>query len=114
MLRRLGIRMFSQLFTLATGCRLTDITSGFRAYDRTVIEFFGHTYRDPVYDSMNQFLLMAFYAGFRIRETPVLMRSRVAGASEFTFLKSVVFPVKGIMTFIACILQRRRIAAMRR
>jgi glycosyltransferase involved in cell wall biosynthesis len=111
--RRLGIRMFSRLFTLVTGCLLTDITSGFRAYDRAVIEFFGHTYRNPVYDSMSQFLLLTFFAGFRIRETPVLMRQRLAGASEFTFLKSVVFPVNGIMTFIACILQRHRVAAMR-
>jgi glycosyltransferase involved in cell wall biosynthesis len=113
MVRRLGIRLFSRLFTWTTGCRLTDITSGFRAYNRDVIVFFGHTCRDPIYDSVNQFLLTAFFAGFRIRETPVLMRSRIAGVSEFTPLKSIAFPIKGIMTFLACILQRRRIAAMR-
>jgi glycosyltransferase involved in cell wall biosynthesis len=111
--RRVGIRLFSNLFTWTTGCKLTDITSGFRAYNRDVIVFFGHTYRDPIYDSMNQFLLTAFFAGFRIRETPVLMRSRQVGVSEFTPFKSIVFPIKAIMTFIACILQRRRTAAMR-
>lgn len=113
MARRMGIRLFSNLFTWTTGSKLTDITSGFRAYNRDVIAFFGHTYRDPIYDSMNQFLLLAFFAGFRIRETPVLMRSRLAGVSEFTSLKSIVFPIKGIMTFLACILQRRRTAALR-
>ncbi|HUS95461.1 MAG TPA: glycosyltransferase family 2 protein [Hyphomicrobiaceae bacterium] len=112
-LRRLGIRLFSRLFTSVTGCPLTDITSGFRAYGRGVIEFFGHTYRDPIYDSMNQFLLLTFFAGFSIRETPVLMRSRRAGASEFTLFRSIAFPVKGIVTFIACLLQRRKVAAMR-
>jgi glycosyltransferase involved in cell wall biosynthesis len=111
--RRIGIGIFSRLFRFTTGCQLSDITSGFRAYNRNVIEFFGHTYRDPVYDNMIQFLLITFFAGFSIRETPVLMRPRLAGMSEFTLLKSVAFPIKGIMTFIACILQRRRIAAMR-
>jgi glycosyltransferase involved in cell wall biosynthesis len=111
--RRLGIRLFSHLFSALTGCKLTDITSGFRAYGRPVIEFFGHTYRDPVYDSMNQFLLLTFYAGFRIREVAVSMRAREFGASEFNPWNSIVFPVKGCMTFMACILQRRRIASMR-
>jgi glycosyltransferase involved in cell wall biosynthesis len=111
--RRVGIRLFSYLFRLVTRCKVTDITSGFRAYNRDLIAFFGHTYRDPIYDSMNQFLLTAFFAGFRIREAPVLMRSRSAGTSEFNLYNSVAFPIKGMITFAACILQRRRIAALR-
>ena len=110
--RRIGIWLFSRLFSRVTGVHVTDITSGFRAYSRKVIVFFGHTYRDPIYDSMNQFLLLAHFAGFRIAEVPVTMRSRQFGQSEFNLWNSIAFPVKGVMTFITCLLQRRRINAL--
>lgn len=112
-LRRIGIRLFSGLFHLFTGQRLTDITSGFRAYDAAVIDFFGHRYREPLYDSMNQFLLLCYFAGFRIQEVPVLMRARQFGASEFNLRNAMVFPLKGLVAFAACLLQRRHIAAIR-
>jgi glycosyltransferase involved in cell wall biosynthesis len=111
--RRIGIWLFSRLFTRVTGRRLTDITSGFRAYGRDVIEFFGHIYRDPIYDNMSQFLLLAFFAGFNVREVAVLMQPRQFGKSEFSFWNSVTFPAKGVMTFIACLLQRSRITTLR-
>lgn len=111
--RRIGIRLFSSLFTHVTGCNLTDITSGFRAYGPSVIEFFGHRYRDPIYDSMNQFLLVAYFAGLRIGEVPVQMRARQFGQSEFTTLNAMAFPIKAVITFITCLLQRRRIMSMR-
>jgi glycosyltransferase involved in cell wall biosynthesis len=111
--RRVGIWMFSNLFTWVTGSRVTDITSGFRAYNRDVIEFFGHAYRDPIYDSMNQFLLLAVFAGLRVCEIPTLMQPRQFGESEFNFWNSVTFPVKGVMAYIACLLQRERIRRLR-
>ncbi len=111
--RRIGIRVFSRLFTAVTGQELTDITSGFRAYNSDVIEFFGHTYRGPIYDSISQFLLLTFFAGFRIVEVPVVMRARELGVSEFNVRNALSFPFKGVMTFAACLLQRRRIAFIR-
>jgi glycosyltransferase involved in cell wall biosynthesis len=111
--RRIGIWLFSRLFSYVTGRRLTDITSGFRAYSRAVIEFFGHTYRDPIYDSMSQFLLVAFFAGLRVHEVPVRMQPRQFGQSEFNVWNAVAFPVKGLMIFAACLLQRRRIIGLK-
>jgi glycosyltransferase involved in cell wall biosynthesis len=111
--RRVGIWLFSNLFTWVSGYRVTDITSGFRAYNRDVIIFFGHAYRDPVYDSMNQFLLLAVFSGLRIGEIPTRMKPRQFGKSEFNFWNSVMFPVKGVMTYIACLLQRERIRLLR-
>jgi glycosyltransferase involved in cell wall biosynthesis len=107
--RRVGIRLFSRLFTWLSGIPITDITSGFRAYDARLIEFFGHRYRDRIYDSMNQFLLLCFFAGFQIKEVPVRMRARRFGTSEFNFRNAVTFPLKGLIAFGACLLQRRRI-----
>jgi glycosyltransferase involved in cell wall biosynthesis len=111
--RRIGIWVFSRLFRYVTDCPLTDITSGFRAYSRQAIEFFGHTYRDPIYDSMNQFLLLAYFADLRVQEVAVLMRPRQFGQSEFNFWNAFGFPIKGLMTFAACLLQRRRIVGLR-
>lgn len=112
-LRRVGIRAFSRLFTVVTGEKLTDITSGFRSYGKEVIEFFGHSYRGPLYDSINQFLLLTLFAGFRIKEVPVSMRARLFGTSEFNLRNAVGFPIKGVVTFAACLLQRRQIALVR-
>lgn len=111
--RRLGIRLFSRLFALATGQTIKDISSGFRCYSKELIAFFGHSYRDPFYDSVNQFLLVAFFAGFRIREVPVQMRPRRYGVSEFNFLYALLFPIKGIATFATCLLQRDRFLSIR-
>ena len=112
-MRRVGIRLFSHHFTRLTGSPVTDITSGFRAYSRKAITFFGHTYRDPLYDSMNQFLLIAFLAGMKITEVPVTMRARRAGQSEFNAWNSLAFPIKGLASIVGCLLQKRRITAFR-
>ena len=42
--RRLGIRLFAALNSLLIGQRITDNTSGFRAYDRRAIEFLARHY----------------------------------------------------------------------
>ena len=107
--RRLGIRLFSFLLSKMTKLQFTDITSGFRAYGPKVIRFYGHQYQNAIYDNMNQFLLLAYYSGAVIKEVPVVMKARAHGTSEFNWWNGVMFPVKGIVTLLACYLQRKRI-----
>lgn len=108
-LRRIGIRIFSFLLSRMTSLQLTDITSGFRCYGPKVIRFYGHQYQNAIYDNMNQFLLLAHYSGAVITEAPVIMRPRVHGASEFNWWNGLFFPIKGLVTVLACYLQRKRI-----
>lgn len=108
-MRRLGIRLFSFFLSRMTGLDFTDMTSGFRCYGPKVIRFFGHQYQNAIYDNMNQFLLLTHYSGASIKEVPVVMKPREHGSSEFNWWNGLFFPIKGIVTLIACYLQRKRI-----
>lgn len=107
-MRRLGIRLFAQIDSMITGQKITDITSGFRAYGRHIIEFFAKYHRHEVYDT-SQLLLLSHFSGARIVEVPVKMQERVHGESEFNFFNSLSFPIKGFINVTGCILQRNRI-----
>jgi hypothetical protein len=91
------------------GVPVSDVTSGFRAYGRVVIDFFGRRYPHELHDT-SQLLLLSHYAGARIAEVPVEMRARASGSSEFGFARATFFPFLGLFQLVGCLLQRRRIA----
>jgi glycosyltransferase involved in cell wall biosynthesis len=106
--RRIGIRLFALLDSWVVGQRLTDVTSGFRAYSPRVLEFFAQHHRHELSDT-NQLLLLSHFAGARIQEVPVVMRAREHGVSEFRSLAALTFPLKGVINILGCLLQKRRI-----
>ncbi len=107
-MRRMGIRMFAFLDSLIIGQKLTDVTSGFRAYGKETIAFFANYYKHEIYDT-SQLLLLSSAMGARIMEVPVVMRAREYGVSDFNFLNSVSFTLKGLINIVGCLLQRSRI-----
>lgn len=108
--RRIGIRTFSVIDSYIIGNKLTDVTSGFRSYNKKVITFFGHVYKQELYDNTSQFLLLTHFIGGKIRETAIRMRPREHGTSVFNLWKSVTFPLKGIFIVLGCLVQRNLIA----
>lgn len=106
-LRRIGISMFSKIDSKITGVTLTDVTSGFRSYSRNIINFFGHVYKQELYDNTSQFLLITHYIGGKIGEVAIEMRARQGGTSLFNIWKSVTFPLKGLVIVLGCILQQK-------
>jgi len=108
LLRRIGIKLFAKLDSLIIGQKVTDVTSGFRAYGRNVIELFGNYYKHEIFDT-NQLLLLSHFAGARILEVPVNMRERIHGESEFKLLNSLTYPFKGIVNILGTLLQRKQI-----
>ena len=107
-LRRLGINLFAKLDSVIIGQGVTDVTSGFRAYGKNVIELFGNYYKHEIYDT-NQLLLLSHFAGARILEIPVQMRDRLHGESEFNFLNSMTYPFKGVVNILGTLLQKKLI-----
>lgn len=105
--RRIGISFFALLDSLIIKQKVTDVTSGFRAYNRNVIEFFAKHYRHELYDT-SQLLLLSYYMGARIQETPVLMKERVHGTSEFRSIKALFFPFRGVINILGCLIQGHR------
>lgn len=61
-----------------SGQRFTDTSTGFRAFDRPVLEFFARDYPAEYMESVEA-LVLALAAGFRVTELPVRMTARAAG-----------------------------------
>ncbi len=91
-LRRLGIRFFSLLITLLCGVRVTDPTSGFRAYGRKAIELFSRTYPDDYPEPESVF--WSARNGLRVAEVPVRMFERAGGVSSIRYLNTAYYMIK--------------------
>lgn len=111
-MRRLAIRVFAAIDSFIIGKKVTDVTSGFRAYGKNVISFFADYYKHEIIDT-NQLLLLSHFSGARLAEVPVEMRERLHGKSEFRFLNALLFPVKGLMNIFGCLLQKKQIVKYR-
>ena len=77
--RRMAMRMLASYLSRLTGTQLTDVTSGFRAYNRAAIELFARTYPAEYLSDTVESLVIATRAGARVSQVPVSMRPRMAG-----------------------------------
>lgn len=105
--RRVGQKFFGKIFSLITRYEITDPTSGFQCLNRKVFELFtrGHFPHDfPDTDV----LLMAHYAGFRVKEVPVIMMGRSGGTSMHAGLKPLYYVIKMILSIGMVVLSQRR------
>lgn len=102
--RRLGMLLFSGVVRLALGRRIADTTSGFRAYNRPVMEVCQHDF--PVDFPDAPLLISLGRRGFRLREVPVRMRERRAGTSFYTLGKSLYYPYKNLLASLMAWIQR--------
>jgi len=100
-LRRIGINFLSGLVKLCCGVTVKDVTSGFRAVNREMIEFFAEEYAQD-YPEPEAIVAAALY-GAKIKEVPVQMRERESGVSSISAFKSIYYMIKVSM---AIILQR--------
>jgi glycosyltransferase involved in cell wall biosynthesis len=106
--RRFGIRMFNRAIKWACGEQISDSTSGFRAYNRRVINLFARKFPHELTDPI-QLLIISKYCGIRIREVPTQMRERLHGFSEFDAIRSLRFVINGMVTVFGCRLQREHL-----
>ncbi len=104
--RKIGIKVFSTVLSCILGTRLTDTTSGFRAANRRVIEFYARTYPDD-YPEVEALVLL-HKAGMRIAEVPVHMRERTSGQSSITAVRSVYYMVKVLLAVLIDLLKKTR------
>jgi glycosyltransferase involved in cell wall biosynthesis len=97
--RRIGIRFFVALLSLATGRRFTDTTSGLRACNRRVIDLFANRYGAD-YPELES-LLRAVRSGLHVVEMPVVMRPRAAGKSKITPARTAFWIFNGVISLFA-------------
>lgn len=103
--RRIGISFFRILNSLLIGQKITDNTSGFRAYNRAAIEFAKDHYPSFDYPEPEEVVLMA-KNGFRIMETPTQMASRQGGKSSISPLKASYYMLKVCFSAIMAALRQ--------
>ncbi|MGI9156328.1 MAG: glycosyltransferase family 2 protein, partial [Marmoricola sp.] len=78
--RKLAMRLLARSLSRRTRSSLTDTTSGFRAFDRRVIELFARNYPAEYLGDTVEALLIAARAGCTVSQVPVHMRPRVGGS----------------------------------
>lgn len=101
--RRCGIRLFQFVISAAIGRRITDSTSGFRAYNREAIQFLAVEYPCD-YPEVEAVVVLA-KNGFRIQEVAVEMRERQAGRSSIRPLHSVYYMIKVMLAILMTVLR---------
>ena len=98
-LRRVGIHLFRLLNKLIIGQTITDSTSGFRAYNRKLIEYLAENYPSFDYPEPEEITLLGMN-GYRIKEVSVNMQEREHGSSSINILKSIYYMVKVVFAIL--------------
>lgn len=104
--RGLGIGIFSFVLSRILGTEVTDSTSGFRAANRHVIEFFSRIYPDD-YPEVEALVLL-HKKNMRIIEVPVTMHERTGGKSSISATRSVYYMVKVLLAIFIDLMKKVR------
>ena len=102
--RRLGIRLFEGLNSILIRQRITDNTSGFRAYDRQAIEFLAVHY--PVDYPEPEAVILLGRNHFKISEVSTEMQERLEGGSSITGVRGVYYMIKVILAVLMTFLRK--------
>ncbi len=104
--RRLGINFFVHLINMLTGVKISDPTSGFRAYNRVLINAFAQYYPSDFPEP--EAIVVAQQAKAIIMEVPVVMRKREAGSSSIRYFKSLYYMIKVSLAILLHMIRQRR------
>lgn len=97
-MRRLGINIISTLIFILTGKRVNDTTSGFRACNRKLIEYFAANYADDYPEP--EAIMACIVNGFKVGEVAVVMEERQGGVSSIRSLKSAYYMIKVCLSLV--------------
>jgi Glycosyltransferases, probably involved in cell wall biogenesis len=94
-LRRLGKNIISFCILILTGKKITDPTSGFRASDKLIIEYFKDHYVTEYPEPETNLMLLK--KKYKVLEVPVEMKERIHGTSSIKPLKSIYYMISVIL-----------------
>ena len=104
--RRIGITIFSNLLRLLTRLKLTDPTSGFRAFNKKLIQVFAANY--PVDFPEPEVIQVARRHGAKIGEVPVNMQKRLGGKSSINYFSALYYMTKVTLAILIDTLRRKK------
>lgn len=97
-MRRAGISVLHHVAKVFSGVSVRDMTSGFRACSRELIELFAREYPEDYPEP--ETVVMAHRNGFRVVEVPVMMDERTGGKSSIAGLSSAYYMIKVIISIL--------------
>ena len=103
--RRVGIHFFAHLISFLTGYKVTDPTSGFRAYNRKMIRIFADYYPQDFPEP--EAIMVARRYGAKVQEVPVEMRKRGYGFSSIRYLRTLYYMIKVTFAILLTKLKRK-------
>ncbi|MFC1713117.1 glycosyltransferase family 2 protein [Candidatus Poribacteria bacterium] len=106
-IRFMGIKLFGAITSWITHRKISDVTSGFQAVNRRVIEFYSHDYPSD-YPEIETIPLL-HRAGLRAVEVPVSMKERQAGNTSITPIRSIYYVVKVLLSLLMGLLRKTQI-----
>lgn len=77
--RRLAMKLLARYLSRVTGTTLSDVTSGFRAHNRSAVELFARRYPPDYLADTVESLVIASRSGGHVSQVPVTMRPRAGG-----------------------------------
>lgn len=104
--RRLAMRLLAWGASRITGTRLTDVSSGFRAANRAVIELFARDYPQEYLGDTVESLVIAARSGCRVHQLPVSMRARAGGAPSQSLWKSTAYLFRAVLVLVLAAIRR--------
>ena len=103
-MRRLGIRLIALTIGILTRKKITDPTSGFRAANQKVIQYFAQEY--PIEFPEPESVTLLLKQKYRVKEVPVIMYERQGGKSSIHTWKSAYYMVNVLFSLIIVSLRK--------
>lgn len=98
--RRWAMRLLAHYLSRVTGTRLTDVTSGYRAYNRAAIELFARTYPSDYLADTVESLMIASHHGALITQVSTTMRPRRAGVPSQSRSRSILYLSRVVLMLV--------------
>jgi len=103
--RRKGIFIFKVVNLILMGQKITDNTSGFRAYNKSAVGFLSRNYPEDYPEPESVVLLGR--NGFKIKEVSVNMKERLKGSSSIYGLRIPYYMFKVLLSVIMTAIRRK-------
>lgn len=104
--RRLGMYVFSMLVRLLASQRIYDTTSGLKVIHRRV---FGMLTGRPLVDFHAEVIVYLILRRYRVGEFPITVGARQHGASMYTWLSSIKYPLKISLLILLSVIETKLI-----
>lgn len=96
--RRMGIFVFTILNRILIRQKITDSTSGFRAYNKSALDFLAVNY--PMDYPEPEAIILLGKNGYKLKEIHADMKARETGTSSINYRRAVYYMIKVVLAIL--------------